>query len=249
MYHSIWRWQILKNKINLIYISLILITILSFVIPKIITNIQDKKILSDRYTISKKIHTLNENAKSVKLIEKIYSKYNMDKYIVQVSDIVSEAEKTIVKETEGDVNIQINDENIDYTLNKFWELIRRNIIGKDFYNQFSSKFITYRIWDYDNGKIKYKKVKIFTQDSLDEATSSIEIENKTNKIIAYTVKKEYSEITQKVLLEYAQYLGLYSISDDWEYRDNELKSKTVGIKIIGDTDDRYNYVKIVPLEE
>ena len=77
----------------------------------------------------------------------------------------------------------------------------------------------------------------------------MEIENETNKIIAYTVKTEYSEITQKVLLEYAQYLELYSISDDWEYRDNELKSKTVGIKIIGDTDDRYNYVKIVPLEE
>ena len=149
----------MKNKTNLIYISLILITILSFVIPKIITNIQDKKILSDRYTISKKIHTLNENAKSVKLIEKIYSKYNMDKYNVQVSDIVSATETTIVQETEGNVGIKINDENIDYTLNKFWELIRRNIIGKDFYNQFSSKFITYRIWNYDNGKIKYKKVK------------------------------------------------------------------------------------------
>lgn len=249
MYHSIWRWQTLKNKTILIYISLIVITILSFAIPKIITNIQDKKILSDRYTISKKIRTLNENAKSVELIEEIYIKYNMDKYNVQVSDIVSEAETIIVKETEGDMNIQISDENIDYTLNKFWELIRRNIIGKDFYNQFSSKFITYRIWDYDNGKIKYKKVKIFTQDSLDEATSSIEIENKTNKIIAYTVKKEYSEITQKVLLEYAQYLELYSISDDWEYRDNELKSKTVGIKIIGDTDEKYIYVKVVPLEE
>lgn len=239
----------MKNKTNLIYISLILITILSFAIPKIITNIQDKKILSDKYTISKKIHTLNENAKSVKLIEKIYSKYNMDKYNVHVSDIVSAAETTIVRETEGDVNIQINDENIDYTLNKFQELIRRNMIGEDFYNQFSSKFVTYRIWDYDNGKIKYKKVKIFTQDSLEEATSSIEIENETNKIIAYAVKKEYSEITQKVLLEYAQYLGLYNISDDWEYRDNELKSKTVGIKIIGDTDEKYIYVKIVPFEE
>ena len=242
----------MKNKTILIYISLILITILSFAIPKIITNIQDKKILSDKYTISKKIHTLNENAKSVELIEKIYSKYNMDKYNVQVSDIadiVSKAETTVVKETEGDVNIQINDENIDYTLNKFGELIRQNIIEKDFFNQFSSKFITYRIWDYDNGKIQYKQVKIFTQDSLDEAIASMEIENETNKIIAYTVKKEYSEITQKVLLEYAQYLELYSISDDWEYRDNELKSKTVGIKIIGDTDDRYNYVKIVPLEE
>ncbi len=70
----------------------------------------------------------------------------MDKYNVQVSDIVSATETTIVKETEGDVNIQINDENIDYTLNKFQELIRQNIIEKDFYNQFSSKFITYRIF-------------------------------------------------------------------------------------------------------
>lgn len=238
----------MKNKTFLIYISLILITILSFAIPKIITNIQDKKILSDKYTISQKIHALNENAKSVELIEKIYSKYNMDKYNVQVSDIVSATETTIVKETEGDVNIQINDENIDYTLNKFGELIRQNIIEKDFYNQFSSKFITYRILDYDNDKIKYMQVKIFTQDSLAEAIASIEIENETNKIIAYTVKKEYSEITQKVLLEYAQYLGLYSISDDWEYRDNELKSKTAGIKIIGDADEKYVYVKIVPFE-
>lgn len=239
----------MKNKTILIYISLILITTLSFAIPKIITNIQDKKILSDKYTIGKRIHTLNENAKSVELIEKTYSKYNMDKYNVQVSDIVSKAETTIVKEAEGDVSIQINDENIDYTLNKFQELIKRNIIGEDFYNQFSSKFITYRIWDYDNGKIKYKVIKIFTQDSLEEAIASMEIENETNKIIAYTVKKEYSKITQKVLLEYAQYLELYSISDDWEYRDNELKSKTVGIKIIGDVDDRYTYVKIVPFEE
>ena len=62
----------------------------------------------------------------------------MDKYNVQVSDIVSATETTIVKETEGDVNIQINDENIDYTLNKFQELIRQNIIEKDFYNQFSA---------------------------------------------------------------------------------------------------------------
>lgn len=49
-------------------------------------------------------------------------------------------------------------------------------------------------------------------------------------------------------MEYAQYLGLYSISDDWEYRDNELKSKTAGIKIIGDADEKYVYVKIVPFE-
>lgn len=249
MYHSTWRWQILKNKTILIYISLIVITILSFAIPKVITKIQDEKILSNKYTIDKRMQTLNENTKWVGLIEKVYSKYNMDKYNVQVSDIVSATETTIVQETEGNVGIKINDENIDYTLNKFQELIKRNIIGQDFYNQFSSKFITYRILDYDNEMIKYKQVKIFIQDSLKEATSSIEIENETNKIIAYTVKKEYATITQDILVEYAKYLDLYSIFDDWEYRDNELKSKVAGIKITANMDDKYTYVKIVPVGE
>lgn len=239
----------LKNKTVLIYISLVLIIVFSFAIPKVITKIQDEKILSNKYTIDKSMQTLNENTKWVGLIEKVYSKYNMDKYNVQVSDIVSATETTIVQETEGNVGIKINDENIDYTLNKFQELIKRNIIGQDFYNQFSSKFITYRILDYDNEKIKYKQVKIFIQDSLKEATSSIEIENETNKIIAYTVKKEYATITQDILVEYAKYLDLYSIFDDWEYRDNELKSKASGIKITANMDDKYTYVKIVPVGE
>ncbi len=239
----------LKNKTVLIYISLVLIIVFSFAIPKVITKIQDEKILSNKYTIDKRMQTLNENTKWVSLIEKVYSKYNMDKYNVQVSDIVSATETTIVQETKGNVGIKINDENIDYTLNKFQELIKRNIIGQDFYNQFSSKFITYRILDYYNEKIKYKQVKIFIQDSLKEATSSIEIENETNKIIAYTVKKEYAAITQDILVEYAKYLDIYSIFDDWEYRDNELKSKASGIKITANMDDKYTYVKIVPVGE
>lgn len=238
----------MKNRTVLIYVSLVLIIVLSFAIPKVITKIQDEKILSNKYTINRKTQTLNENAKWIGLIEKIYSKYNMDKYNVQVSDIVSATETTIVKETEGNVSIKLNDENIDYTLNKFQELIKQNIIEQDFYNQFSSKFITYRISDYDNENIKYKQVKIFTQDSLDESIASMEIENEINKIIAYTVKKEYATITQNTLIEYAKYLDLYSIFDDWEYRDNELKSKTSGIKITGNMDDKYIYVKVVPFE-
>ncbi len=238
----------MKNRTILVYVSLVLIIVVSFAIPKVISKIQDEKILSNKYTINKKMQTVNENAKWVSLIEKIYSKYNMDKYNVQVSDIVSATETTIVKETEGNVSIKLNDENIDYTLNKFKELIKQNIIEQDFYNQFSSKFITYRIFDYDNRNIKYQQVKIFTQDSLEEAIASMEIENETNKIIAYTVKKEYATITQSTLIEYAKYLELYSIFDDWEYRDNELKSKTSGIKITGNMDDKYIYVKVVPFE-
>ena len=238
-----------KNRTFLMYAAFVFIMILSFAIPKLITKIQDEKLLSDKYTINKKIQTLNESEKWIGLIETIYSKYNTGKYSVRVSDSVSKMETTIIRGAEGNGSIEINDENIDDTLKKFQELMKRNIITQDFYNQFSSEYITYRIWDYDNGEIQYKAIKIFTQDSLEEATASIEIENETNKIIAYTVKKEYSEITQKVLLEYAQYLELYSISDDWEYRDNELKSKTSGIKITGNMNGKYIYVKVVPFEE
>ena len=241
----------LKSNKILIYSSLALIMIVSFAIPKWIVKIQDKKILSDKYTINKKIQTLNENAKWVGLIETIYSKYNTDKYNVKISDIGNNSESIIVQDMQSDITIKFNVEDsngIDDTLKKFEELIKRNIILQDFYNQFSFQSITYKIWDYDNGKIKYKTIKIFTQDSLEELVASIDIENETNKIIAYTVKKEYSNITQETLEEYAKYLELYNIFDDWEYKDNELRSKTSGIKIISNIDDRYIYVKVVPFE-
>lgn len=236
------------------YTLFVLIMIISFAIPKIITKIQDKKILSDKYTINKKIQTLRENAKWVGLIETIYSKYNTDKYNVQVSDSVSTIDTIIiVQNAENGINIKINTVNVentenDDTLKKFQELIKRNIILQDFYNQFSSQTITYRIWDYDNGNIKYKVIKIFTQDSLEEPIASIDLENETNKIIAYKVKKEYSNILKETLIEYVKYLELYNIFDDWEYRENELKSKTAGIKIIGNIDNRYIYVKAIPFE-
>lgn len=237
-----------KNRTFLMYASFVFIMILSFAIPKLITKIQDKKLLSDKYTINKKIQTLNENEEWIGLIETIYSKYNTGKYSVRVSDSVSKMETTIIKGAEGNGRIEINDENIDDTLKKFEELMKRNIITQDFYNQFSSEYITYRIWNYDNGEIQYKAIKIFTQDSLEEARASIEIENETNKIIAYAVKKAYCNITQETLVEYAKYLELYSIFDDWEYRDNELKSKTSGIKITSNMNGKYIYVKVVPFE-
>lgn len=240
-----------KSKTILVYVSFVFIIIFSFAIPKWIIKIQDKKILSNKYTINKKIQTLNENAKWVGLIETIYSKYNTGKYNVKVSDIISNNQTIIVKDAESNVTIEINTEDakdIDDTLKKFQELIKRNIIVQDFYNQFSSQTVTYKIWAYDNGEIKYKAIKIFTQDSLEGLVASIDIENETNKIIAYTVKKEYSNIMQETLREYAKYLELYSIFDDWEYRDNELKSKTSGIKITSNIDDRYIYVKVIPFE-
>lgn len=238
----------MKNKTILIYILLILIIVFSFAIPKMITKMQDKKILSAQYSIDKKIQTLNENAKSIGLIETIYSKYNTDKYDVQVSDIISETEMIDIQQSNGDFNISIKAGNGEDILIRFQELMKINIVEQDFYKYCSSKFISYRIWDYDNGNTKYRVIKIFTQDALEELIASIEIENETNKIIAYTVNKEYSNVNQDTLLEYVKYLELDTIFNDWEYKDNELNSKTAGIKITTNTDYKYIYVKVVPLE-
>ena len=65
-----------KNRTFLMYAAFVFIMILSFAIPKLITKIQDKKLLSNKYTINKKIQTLNESEKWIGLIETIYSKYN-----------------------------------------------------------------------------------------------------------------------------------------------------------------------------
>ena len=50
-----------KNRTFLMYAAFVFIMILSFAIPKLITKIQDEKLLSDKYTINKKIQTLNES--------------------------------------------------------------------------------------------------------------------------------------------------------------------------------------------
>lgn len=184
----------MKNKTILIYILLVLIIIFSFTIPKMITKIQDKKILSDRYTTNKQIRTLNENAKMVGLIETIYSKYNTNKYDVQVS---TELQETIMIREGNDsyVNISIDDK--DDIITNASKLINYNIIKSEFYNQFSSEFIRYRTWNYDNGDVKYSVVKIYVGEKLEDEIASFEVENDTNKIIAYTVKKELSNINRK----------------------------------------------------
>lgn len=222
----------MKNKI--IYIILILIIIFSFTIPKIITKLQDNKILSNNYTINEEIYTLSENTKQIKLINNIYSKYNINKYEVSVSDML-QSSKNIIQII--DENIQINNE--EEVLTHINELVKRNIINKRFYEMFHTKYIIYRTWKYNNGEITYSKIKIFTNNDYENAIASIEIEHETNKVIAFTVRKEYTAQNQNNLQEYIKYLELDKKFTDWEYKKNELISKSAGVKVTTLDDGKY----------
>lgn len=215
-----------KFKNVLTYFILLLIIIISFIVPLVMIRLQENKLLAKDYTINSNIQNVDENNIQAELIKTIYSIYNNVQYNVSVSDYFMDAEKLINIENN---NVVIEDES--NILNKVDELVKRNIIKQEFYEQYSKGYVIYRVWDYDSGFIQYSKINIYTNDDYENAIASFEIENETNKIINFTVKKEYITNNEETLQEYIKYLKLDNSIDDWIYEDNSLISRIAGITI------------------
>ena len=230
-----------KFKNILTYFILLLIIIISFIVPLVMIRLQENKLLAKDYTINSNIQTVDENNIQAELIKTIYSIYNNVQYNVSVSDYFMDAEKLINIENN---NVVIEDES--NILNKVDELVKRNIIKKEFYEQFSKGYVIYRVWDYDSGLIQYSKINIYTNDDYENAIASFEIENETNKIINFTVKKEYITNNEETLQEYIKYLKLDNSIDDWIYEDNSLKSRIAGITIKMNNDGEFIAINTIP---
>lgn len=230
-----------KFKNVLTYFILLLIIIISFIVPLVMIRLQENKLLAKDYTINSNIQNVDENNIQAELIKTIYSIYNNVQYNVSVSDYFMDAEKLISIENN---NVVIEDES--NILNKVDELVKRNIIKQEFYEQFSKGYVIYRVWDYDSGFIQYSKINIYTNDDYENAIASFEIENETNKIINFTVKKEYITNNEETLQEYIKYLKLDNSIDDWIYEDNSLKSRIAGITIKMNNDGEFIAINTIP---
>ena len=230
-----------KFKNVLTYFILLLIIIISFIVPLVMIRLQENKLLAKDYTINSNIQNVDENNIQAELIKTIYSIYNNVQYNVSVSDYFIDAEKLINIENN---NVVIEDES--NILNKVDELVKRNIIKQEFYEQFSKGYVIYRVWDYDSGFIQYSKINIYTNDDYENAIASFEIENETNKIINFTVKKEYITNNEETLQEYIKYLKLDNSIDDWIYEDNSLKSRIAGITIKMNNDGEFIAINTIP---
>ena len=230
-----------KFKNVLTYFILLLIIIISFIVPLVMIRLQENKLLAKDNTINSNIQNVDENNIQAELIKTIYSIYNNVQYNVSVSDYFMDAEKLINIENN---NVVIEDES--NILNKVDELVKRNIIKQEFYEQFSKGYVIYRVWDYDSGFIQYSKINIYTNDDYENAIASFEIENETNKIINFTVKKEYITNNEETLQEYIKYLKLDNSIDDWIYEDNSLKSRIAGITIKMNNDGEFIAINTIP---
>ena len=153
-----------KFKNVLTYFILLLIIIISFIVPLVMIRLQENKLLAKDYTINSNIQNVDENNIQAELIKTIYSIYNNVQYNVSVSDYFMDAEKLINIENN---NVVIEDES--NILNKVDELVKRNIIKQEFYEQFSKGYVIYRVWDYDSGLIQYSKINIYTNDDYENA--------------------------------------------------------------------------------
>lgn len=231
----------MKFKNVLTYFILLLIIIISFIVPLVMIRLQENKLLAKDYTINSNIQTVVENNIQAELIKTIYSIYNNVQYNVSVSDYFMDAEKLVNIEND---NVVIEDES--NFLNKVDELVKRNIIKQEFYEQFSKGYVIYRVWDYDSGLIQYSKINIYTNEDYENAIASFEIENETNKIINFTVKKEYITNNEETLQEYIKYLKLDNSIDDWIYEDNSLKSRIAGITIKMNNDGEFIAINTIP---
>lgn len=235
----------MKHRELYTYIVLLIVVFFSFSIPKIVTVIEEEKIFSKTYVVDRTPPALAKNGGKTDFIDTIYSRYNHNqKYDVVVSDN-NRSIKEILKVKDNAITSS-DDTGI---LNKIEELTKKNILEDSFLkNLMKEETIIYRIWDYDNGEITYSNIKFFTDgDSFKTAIASIEVENTTNKIIAFTFRKEYMDMNKSKLENYVTYLGLDTFSD-WEYNNNELLSKEAQIKITSINENEYGYVKVVPLQ-
>lgn len=234
----------MKYKEVYIYIVLLIVVFISFTIPKVVTTLEEKKAFSQIYIVDKKYSTLTKNEASLDLIDTIDSKYNNSpKYDVKVWDM-NQNIKEIVNIKNNTITIS-DDAGV---LNKIVDLINQNIIEKSFLeNLIKEESIIYRIWDYDNGEITYSKVKIFTNsDSFENAIATIEIENITDKIIAFTFKEQYLNTEGNKIEKYMRYLELENIKD-WKFDNNALTSQSTQVKIISIQDNKEVSIQIVPL--
>lgn len=194
--------------------------------------------MSSNYTINKENYTIREDTEQAKLINNIYSKYNTNKYNVNVIDMLQET-KNVIQVADG--NIQIKEDDILTNIN---ELVKGNVISENFYEMLSSEYIIYRTWEYNNEEITYSKIKIFTSNDYGNSIASIEIEKETKKIIAFTVKKEY--VSQNSLQEYIEYLELDEEFTDWEYKKDEIISTVAGVRVTSLNDGKYISFSLQP---
>lgn len=199
-----------------------LIVLASLLIPKIALYLLEDSNINKIYITDSNMFATNNLKSENAIIRTIYSKYSNEKYKVSTGDKFEYA--TAYTQIEGETFT--ND-----TLVKLKALEDIGMIKSIFFEYIKShNNMIARINDFESESITYSKTRIFLpNDNYSTAFMSFEVENRTGKIIALKIPKEYVNSNKDVMKNYIKYLGLES--DNWNYESNSIKSVSSQIEI------------------
>ena len=237
----------LKNV--LIYVSIVLILIISFGIPNILFNIEDYKTLNLVFRKEKTIGKIDVQAKNIYIVKAIHD--IQDKHLnVKIGNIIKSTNSYQKIETNSlisysEVYTFNNDITVKKIIDEISKLKNNEIINKMPIIDEENKCV-FNIIDkkYQSYKIEYI-LNIVTIDS-EEFKAKLEIEEKTGKIITMAYLDDiinHNLDKETILRNYVKYLDLYVI-DDWKFQNDVLESEKAKIMLKLETSNNESVISI-----
>ncbi len=222
----------------ILFLSSIIIIFVSFVIPKILFQIEDLSREKEIFEIPKNERKIDVQAEKIYLVRFIHDIYEIkDKKLRYYDDKTVSVSVPITKHIR---NTSLTDEN----KNEILKLVSSEIIKDLNFDEFAEYYETENIFS--------TEYIVITAILLPENGDEIEIgiEEKTGKIISINFPKDVlrSDVDKRRQLEsYAKYLDL-DIIGDWKYENQVLKSEKAQLSIFFEEKENGCMLTIAPTD-
>ena len=208
----------MKIKNIIIYIVVFVMILISFKLPGILLQIEEAHIESKVYEKGKKEKSIDIETEKIYLVKAIHDIEDENHPV----EIVVNGNKYFLTEQAVDNNSIQTGKKIDEELLKLKEA---NIVKKfeiDNRNNYSIGIVN-KFYKKEKGEYILYTAKL----TINNKEYSLEMENKTGKILSLTLEKDnFNDTTSRkeTLEKYINYLDLYMI-DDWEYKEDKINKE------------------------
>ncbi len=221
----------IKLRNILIYFIVFIIILISFGLPQILLKLQEINIENTVFEKKAEKILLDVEAEKIYLVKAIH-----DMNLIDTVEINASKKKWVLVES-----LKINgtlDESYFNFQNQLKKMQEYGILKDDKLENYSISFVDKL---YHNDKQQYIIYNVLLK--INNREYSLEIENKTKKILDFSLEKDYfaSENKEELMLNYIKYLDL-NIIDDWKFENDKLKSEKADLVIeLKEDDNIFNF--------
>lgn len=222
----------------LLFLSCIIIIVFSFIMPKLLLQLEDLSREKEIFVRPKKESKIDVQAENIYLVRFIHEIFNLKNETIYYTK--GSLATVILPMTEKSINTFPTEE----LKNEISKLVSSNIIKDINFDEFDDFDETINTFTFDYLVITSNL------ENKDGKTIGVNIEEKTGKIISIDFSKDIlrGNIDKKEQLEnYVKYLDL-DIIDDWKYEDDILKSEKAQLNIVLKEEKNFYMLAIMPID-